>query len=251
MLFQWNFLQEPEERGEAGEDTIYRKLGKIRGRKALLPNCYIPKGRSGTTEIDLILMHESGIYVIESKNYSGWIFGDEEQEHWTQCLKGKMHTSQKHSFYNPIWQNETHIYALMDLLKDDTVPYYSYVVFGENCELKDIRLTSGNHHVTYVRYLRREIERNAQSMGKCLSEEKMDDLYTTLVKFTGASDEQRERHIEEIREKQYPVMQPDGTWTCPRCGGRLVPRVARQGARAGQPFWGCSNYPRCRFIYQE
>ena len=251
MLFQWESFLKPEERGETGEDAIYKILNKVKGRKALLPNCYIPKGQKGTTEIDMIFLHESGLYVIESKNYSGWIFGDEEQEYWTQCLKGKMHTSQKHPFYNPIWQNETHLYALMGLLKDDTVPYHSYIVFGDNCELKDVRLTSGNHHVTYVCYLRQEIERNARSMGKCLSDKRMDDLYAILVKFTEASDWQKEAHIREVQARQNPVVQVDGTWICPRCGGKLVPRVARQGARAGQPFWGCSNYPRCHFIYQQ
>ena len=72
----------------------------------------------------MVFLHESGLYVIESKNYSGWIFGNEEQDHWTQCLRGKFHTTQKHSFYNPLLQNETHICALMELLKDDTIPMW-------------------------------------------------------------------------------------------------------------------------------
>ena len=169
--FRWDF-RSPEERGDAGENIIYKALNKVHGRKALLPNCYIPVGQKGTTEIDMVFLHESGLYVIESKNYSGWIFGNEEQEHWTQCLRGKFHTTQKYSFYNPLRQNETHICALMELLKDDTVPYYSYVVFGNNCELKNIQLTSGKHHVTYALYLRRDIEYNARCTGTQLSDEK-------------------------------------------------------------------------------
>lgn len=35
--------------------------------------------------------------------------------------------------------------------------------------------------------------------------------------------------------------------TCPKCGNPLVVRIARKGARAGQKFYGCSNYPSCRF----
>ena len=178
--FRWNF-RSPEERGDIGENIIYSALNKVRGRKALLPNCYIPVGQKGTTEIDMIFLHESGLYVIESKNYSGWIFGNEEQDHWTQCLRGKFHTTQKHSFYNPLRQNETHICALMELLKDDTVPYYSYVVFGNNCELKNVQLTSGKHHVTYALYLRKDIEYNARRTGIQLSDEKIDALYVILV----------------------------------------------------------------------
>ena len=158
--FRWNF-HSPEERGDIGENIIYSALNKVRGRKALLPNCYIPVGQKGTTEIDMIFLHESGLYVIESKNYSGWIFGNEEQDHWTQCLRGKFHTTQKHSFYNPLRQNETHICALMELLKDDTVPYYSYVVFGNNCELKNVQLTSGKHHVSSLQGRRRVLPESA------------------------------------------------------------------------------------------
>ena len=192
--FRWDF-RSPEERGDAGENIIYSALNKVRGRKALLPNCYIPVGQKGSTEIDMVFLHESGLYVIESKNYSGWIFGNEEQDYWTQCLRGKFHTTQKHSFYNPLLQNETHICALMELLKDDTIPYYSYVVFGNNCELKNIQLTSGRHHVTYALYLRKDIEYHAQCTGIQLSDEKIDSLYATLVNFTEASSWQREAHI--------------------------------------------------------
>ena len=199
--FRWDF-RSPEERGDAGENIIYNALNKVHGRKALLPNCYIPVGQKGTTEIDMVFLHESGLYVIESKNYSGWIFGNEEQEHWTQCLRGKFHTTQKYSFYNPLRQNETHICALMELLKDDTVPYYSYVVFGNNCELKNIQLTSGKHHVTYALYLRRDIEYNARCTGTQLSDEKMDALYAILVNFTEASGWQKDAHIRDVQAKQ-------------------------------------------------
>lgn len=52
----------------------------------ILPS-YVSIGRQiHTYEIDLIMISETGIYVFESKNYSGWIFGDEKQRYWTQIL---------------------------------------------------------------------------------------------------------------------------------------------------------------------
>ncbi len=33
---------------------------------------------------------------------------------------------------------------------------------------------------------------------------------------------------------------------CPRCGSAMVVREARQGVYAGQNFWGCPNFPKCR-----
>lgn len=239
------------DRGQAGEISIYKMLEKLEGRTALLPNCYLPKQAGGTTEVDLILLHESGIYVIESKNYSGWIFGCDNQKYWTQSLPSRYKHTEKHGFYNPIWQNNTHIRCLRRLLDDDRIPCYSYVVFGNDCELKNVRLTNSVCHVTQRRYLLRDIAENAQRAGRCLSDEQIDTIYATLVQFTGATDEQKEKHIEEIRAKQCPVVQPDGTWTCPLCGGVLVKRVVRRGSRVGSEFWGCSNYPKCRFIYNE
>ena len=57
--------------GKKGEFIIGRSIDQLTGYKRILYNCYIPKPDGGTTEIDIILIHETGIYVIESKNYKG------------------------------------------------------------------------------------------------------------------------------------------------------------------------------------
>lgn len=79
----------------------------------------------------MILIHESGIYVFESKNYGGWIFGDERQHYWTQTLPLGRGRSQKNRFYNPIRQNKGHIKWLSNYLNLDTKFFYSYIVFSK------------------------------------------------------------------------------------------------------------------------
>jgi restriction system protein len=37
------------------------------------------------------------------------------------------------------------------------------------------------------------------------------------------------------------------TPTCPNCEVKLVERIAKKGTTIGQKFWGCINYPRCRY----
>jgi hypothetical protein len=54
-----------------------------------MTNLYIPKKDGSTTEIDLIMLSQTGVYVFESKNYSGWIFGDEKSKNWMQTLQSK------------------------------------------------------------------------------------------------------------------------------------------------------------------
>lgn len=94
--------------GRNGEYLIYRSLKALGDQHKLLTNIYLPKEDGATTEINLIMISASGIYVFESKNYSGWIFGDENTKFWTQALKG----GKNFRFYNPIWQNKRHISVL-------------------------------------------------------------------------------------------------------------------------------------------
>ena len=105
----------------------------LKGYSRLLSNIYVPY-KNKTSEIDVLLIHEKGIFVIESKNYFGWIFGSENQQYWTQMIN--QHTKER--FYNPIKQNRTHINALSNYLKIEKNQMKSYIVFSEKCELKKV-----------------------------------------------------------------------------------------------------------------
>ncbi|MCR5097842.1 MAG: NERD domain-containing protein [Lachnospiraceae bacterium] len=60
------------------------------GRKGkVLRNVYLPKDNGETSEVDVIFITQKGIFVFESKNYSGWIFGDEKSQKWTAMLPNK------------------------------------------------------------------------------------------------------------------------------------------------------------------
>lgn len=75
--------------GNYGEFLTFAKLEKLQGRYKLLTNLYLPKQDGTTTEVDLVMIAETGLYVFESKNYSGWIFGDEKSKNWMQTLPNK------------------------------------------------------------------------------------------------------------------------------------------------------------------
>ncbi len=64
---------------------------------------------------------------------------------------------------------------------------------------------------------------------------------------------QLERRIMEVsRGKQAspppPAAELEGETQCPRCGSPLVLRTARRGPNAGSEFYGCSSFPKCRYI---
>lgn len=99
-------------------------LEKLPGDNKLLANIYIPKNDHSTTEIDLLMINKTGAYVFESKNYSGWIFGDDRSRYWMQVLG----SGRKSKFFNPILQNKAHVIAARGLLKDlDASCFYSYM----------------------------------------------------------------------------------------------------------------------------
>ncbi|SHI07229.1 nuclease-related domain-containing protein, partial [Clostridium grantii] len=127
-----SFFKTVFDKGNYGEFLTFSYLEKLGKQNKLMTNIYLPKADGSTTEVDLIMLSETGIYVFESKNYSGWIFGDEKNKNWTQSLQNK----QKNKFYNPIWQNKGHISALKDTLGINKEDFYkSYIIFSERCTL--------------------------------------------------------------------------------------------------------------------
>lgn len=88
--------------------------------------------RGGTTQIDHILVSRYGVFVIETKDYTGWIFANAEHATWTQVT-----FNDKFKFQNPIHQNYLHVKAVQELL--DFVPasaIQSVVVFVGDAEFK-------------------------------------------------------------------------------------------------------------------
>lgn len=120
-------------KGFWGEYQIFATLEKLAKPQHILTNLYISRKDGTTTEIDLVCLTSYGIFVIESKNYSGWIFGNEKQKHWTQTFENK----QKFRFFNPIWQNTAHINALKEVLPEELhQQLHSLIVFSNQATLK-------------------------------------------------------------------------------------------------------------------
>ena len=193
-----SFFRTVFDKGNFGEFLTFTYLEKLEGHNRLLTNLYLPKEDGTTTEIDLIMISQTGIYVFESKNYSGWIFGDENSKHWTQSLKNNI----KNKFYNPIWQNKGHINALKNALGIDNLNLFkSYIVFSERCSLKKINITSPNIKVVKRDLLLRTIRHEIKNSNELLTREEVDKIYIKLLKFVSLDDEIKIRHIENIKSR--------------------------------------------------
>lgn len=189
-----SFLKTIFNKGNYGEFLTFSYLEKLDIFKRFLVNVYLPKDDGTTTEIDLIMLCPKGIYVFESKNYSGWIFGDEKSQYWTQTLKNK----QKNKFYNPIWQNKSHINALKNILKLQDNIFKSYIVFSERCELKKVQFDSDNIKVIKRNRLISTIKEDIEKSPTILKVDEVLNIYARLKKYSNADEETKKRHIENI-----------------------------------------------------
>ena len=122
-------------KGKMGEFAVsaHVKLYLDKDHYILLNDCTLPDEQNQTTQIDHILLSPFGVFVIETKNYKGWIFGGERQKMWTQKIYKK-----SFKFQNPLHQNYKHQKVLEAVLADilDSALIHSVVVFMPDCEFK-------------------------------------------------------------------------------------------------------------------
>jgi len=184
------------EKGENGEWLAEYALRSIDGRRFILKNIYIPY-RNGTSEIDLILLHEKGIYVFESKNYSGWIFGSADKPYWTQTLN----KNSKYKFYNPIMQNQTHIKALRACLGlSPSNPIKSFIVFSERCELKDVPASTEDIKICKRQYMMNLLRDDLENRPVVYELTRLDDFKNKLHKYTIVTAEEKLKHIQQAQK---------------------------------------------------
>jgi len=187
----------------------------------------------GTTQIDLIVVSRFGIFVVETKMRSGWIFGDAYQKQWTQVL-----FRTKSRFQNPLHQNFKHVKALEALLLLPPETIHSVVVFTGSGEFK----TPMPANVLRSGSLEAYIKSFTQVV---LSEEQVQSALSQIqTQRLPVSWETERQHIHHLRSRADPTAERK----CPKCGSPMVIRTARRGLGTGKQFWGCSAYPKCRMI---
>ena len=123
-------------RGTKSERKMVLKILKSGIKStAIFHDIYLNNGNGKYSQIDLVVATKVGIVVFEVKEYSGWIFGTENQINWTQILA---YGKRKYKFYNPILQNKKHVEDLKKFYHFDNIPVFSMIVFFGDCEFKNL-----------------------------------------------------------------------------------------------------------------
>ena len=191
-----SFLQIINNQGARGEYRTSQILETATFENKLLFNCYIPNRSGDKTKLDIIMISTKGIYVVENKNYSGWIFGDEQSKNWCETLKGK-----KFFFYNPVKQNKSHIKNLEKVLNIGEDKYISLITFNKNAILKKVKTESPKLYVKKYEELKKFIKEQ-EKCSDILQHEEIEEIYKRLLSGTQLNDEEKQEHIERIK-KQY------------------------------------------------
>ena len=220
-------------KGRIGEHRVAHILGRLpKDRYQVINDLLLRTSSGSTTQIDHIVISQYGIFVIETKFYKGWIYGGENSEFWTQNIYGN-----KYTLRNPILQNAGHVRALRQLLKDyGDIPFIPIVAFSRQATLG----VSSGTPVIYWNQIRKVI---GQFKEKRIAPDALTGIYNKLIESNiPDSKESRREHIRNVRSYEDRRNIAVASGKCPRCGGNLVLRHGKYGS-----FYGCSNYPRCKF----
>lgn len=173
--------------GEREVHKILRSAGKAIGKTERFRDIMIP-GKNQTAQIDNGLITPYGIFVVETKNYSGEVYGGQDEPFWVHSFPNGRKSK---TFLNPLMQNNTHVNALKELLKEyPGVPVYNLVAFSDNCKVSPPDLIN----VVYFSKLNAAIQLRA--MGQpVLSDAQVKDIKRIIDKANMGGKREREEHI--------------------------------------------------------
>lgn len=218
-------------KGIIGEKTVSSILKLLDKSNYKIINNILLKTGEVTSQIDHVVISSFGIFVIETKNYKGWIIGYENSEYWTQVIY-----KYKKKFYNPIHQNSGHIRALKSCLKEfPDLEYKSIIVFSTKAEIKiDTKID-----VINVFGLIKTIK-NCSTVN--LSESDKDNIFQKINAANLIDSLSRREHVNSIKRRMNHREKTIQEKKCPRCGNNLAERKGKFGS-----FFGCQSYPKCKF----
>ncbi|WP_411953084.1 NERD domain-containing protein [Aeromonas caviae] len=212
----------------------------------------------GSTQIDHVIVSRFGLFVIETKNMKGWIFGNPTQKSWTQQIYRR-----KHSFQNPLHQNHLHMMTLKSLLGLSDNQLHSVIFFIGDCTFKTPMPQNVMNRglIRYVKGITTPVLAESEvahvvdtiQQGRLAANWQTHRQHVTQLKTLHA--DPSANHVstrEPVRQSvanppSQSVSPPDNPPPiCPRCGSTMVLRTAGRGDNKGKPFWGCHEFPTCR-----
>lgn len=238
-LFTSKYRSRAEAIGDYGEKRVSSFLEDLDCEDYRVFNDLLIRNGKYTTQVDHVIISRYGVFVLETKNIHGNVYGSGNAEFWKQYLPDtgfkRYGFTQEHQLRNPISQNEGHIKTLSRLVFGNEVPVYGIVVFPNDTELKVTADQPVLHMWEVVSYIR-------QYRDVVLSSDQMAFYKGRLLEVISVTESDRQTHLENVHHNKERRDSAVAAGICPKCGGNLVLRYGRYGR-----FYGCSNYPSCKY----
>ena len=242
-IFSSNRGSWAERIGENGERAVSSYLADLECEDYQVFNDLLLRDGNYTTQIDHIILSRHGVFVIETKNVHGKVYGSGNAEFWKQYLPDwgykRYGTTQEHQLRNPLWQNAGHIKSLRRLVFDNDIPIHGIVVFPYETDLYVTAEQPVLKMWQVVPYIK-------QYSNKVLTAEQLGFYRRRLLEVISTTESDRQLHLDNVYRNKERRDAAVANGKCPRCGGNLVLRSGKYGQ-----FYGCSNYPRCNYILNK
>lgn len=228
------FIRSPRFKGWVGEKHMEATLRKrLPEQDYQVLNDLILRTDEGTTQVDHVIVSRFGIFVVETKNMRGWIFGAADQSSWTQVVYRR-----KEKFQNPLRQNYKHAKTIQATLGVEKDKIFNLVAFVgpavPKTSMPDTVFWGARALTQYV-LAQRAVILDESELARVMQAFDGGKLVSNL--------ENRRAHVKHV--KALISERAEERPRCPTCGAALVERHAR---KTGERFLGCSRFPKCRGI---
>ena len=234
-----------EIKGGFGE-YLAKYYSKITTDTFVLHDVMIDAEEGKTSQIDLLMIGRKGIYVVEVKNYeNAMIYGNGKNNKWYYYRGGK-----KYDIYSPLKQNKKHIQYLKEHLKYfGDVPCFSVLLIL----CKDFKVTNINEDsnkpdtviVNGLIALTEGFKQISDYYPEIYNEEQKKNIYDYVMNNQHIGKEIRQEHKQRLQQVNKEIQSLKNNKICPYCKTELVMRKGKYGE-----FYGCKNYPKCRYTQQ-
>ena len=234
-------LRSPRCRGWLGEKLVSLLLKRLDPQLyRVLNNVYLPKPDGTTTQIDHVVVSPFGVFVVETKTYQGWIFCGADSKVWTQCIRKKgFRAPIKNTFQNPLHQNYAHLCAIEQCTGIPKDVMRSVVAFAGGVTFKTERPAGVCYFIEVAKYVK-------SFTTPIIKDEQLDEIESAILEWQATlTRKQKSSHVKNLKSRREGASLNGPSPLCPRCGAQMVLRARKSD---GQPFYGCSEYPKCKGV---
>lgn len=260
------------EAGIFGEDSVLFELKNSGMDLVVLRDLYIQTEDGRSAQIDFFVITPYANVIIECKN----LFGNIEINNKGDFIRSFEYKGRKYKegIYSPITQNERHLEVYKDCWESNkgfvtkliagkyftdynktiVVLANSKTVVNDKYAKKEIKqqVIRADQLINYLKGLKTDVGSSLKSMresGERVLAMNVQERTDYFKKFEDLAAEVKTENVEtEMPKEEKPDAKAEDNLVCPRCGGQLILRTAKKGDNAGNQFYGCSNFPKCRYI---